>query len=240
MKKTALLLILSIMMVSCKQNSTAVNSQQEIVAGLLKKFPMLGKDMTLVRKISLDSISITLLRNDSKVYDEVLIFEKNGKCYAIPLFSNMYSDYWNFQNNDQPTLFPATNSTFDKEFSKLVTALNITPNEFDIIINELMFSVLHAENDLESKIGILKNNRYQTYRVDKYKIEEPDKCLKRRNKIFDQISKESSTGIRRFQYFLDKSNGRIYKIENESKNGDKVKIKIQTYRIDCYSYNLDL
>jgi len=106
--------------------------------------------------------------------------------------------------------------------------------------NELMFSVLHAENNLESKIDILKSNRYQTYRVDKYKIEEPDACLKRTNKIFGQIAKESTVNLRRFQYFLDKSNGRIYKIENDAKNSNEFKIKIETYRIDCYSSILDL
>jgi len=94
MKKVSLFVIFCFTIISCKQNiNSNVNSQQEIVARLLKKFPMLDKDLVLVRKIVLDSISISLLRNNNnKVYDEVLIFVKKGKHYAVPLFSNMYSD----------------------------------------------------------------------------------------------------------------------------------------------------
>ncbi|MEO8240504.1 MAG: hypothetical protein ABI576_20535 [Flavobacterium sp.] len=240
-KNIALILTLIILMVSCKEKKeSSFDTEKESISSVLTKFPMINKNLTLVKKIDLDSLSITLLRNnnDNKVYDEVLVFEKKNKFYTIPFFSNMYVDFWDFKNDTK--LFPKTNSTFDKEFSKLITVLNITPSEFDLIINELMVSVLHAEDIIETKSNSLKNNVYWTHRVDKYKIEESDDCIKRTNKIFDQISKESNVPLRRFQYFLDKKNGRIYKIENKAKNHNELKINTQVYRIDCYSYSLNI
>lgn len=240
MKNIVSILILIILMVSCQENNDrSFDSEKESVTDVLEKFPMINQNLTTVKKIDLDTLSITLLRNSKKkAYDEVVVFKKKNKFYAIPFFSNMYTDYWDFKNTTN--LFPKTNSTFDKEFSKLITNLNITPNEFDLVINELMFSVLHAESITLDKIDILKNNIYRTNRVDKYKIEDSDDCLKRTNEIFAQISKESNVPLRRFQYFFDKKNGRIYKIENKSKNYNELKINIETYRIDCYSYSLNI
>lgn len=239
--KIILAVIIVFITISCERKKESnANEEKTAVEGLLKKFPMLDKDFVLVRKAVLDSMSISLFRSRNEVYDELLIFEKKGKYYAMPFFSNMYSDYWNFQNDNQPRLFPSTNSSFNKEFSELIADLKITPAEFDLVINELMLSVLHAENNIEGKAGCLSNNSYRTYRVDKYKIEESDSCLKRTNEIFDQISKESNVNLRRFQYFFDKSNGRIYKIENEAKNNNELKIKIESYRVDCYSYKINI
>lgn len=239
-KNITLILTLIILTISCKESkNNDFSSENDIVSNLLKKFPTIEKNLILVRKVDFDSLSITLLQNkNKKAFDEVLVFEKNNKFYAIPFFSNMYTDYWDFKNTTN--LFPKTNSTFDKEFSKLITNLNITPNEFDLVINELMFSVLHAESITLDKIDILKNNIYRTNRVYKYKIEDSNECLKRTNKIFDQIAIDSNVLLKRFQYFFDKKNGRIYKIENKSKKLDELKISIQTYRIDCYLYDLNI
>ncbi len=227
-------------MISCKENKNlSFDSEKESITNLLEKFPMIDKNLTQVRKIDLDSLSITLLRNhNKKAYDEILVFEKKNKFYALPFFSNMYADYWDFQNDNQPNLFPKTNSTFEKEFSNLITTLNLTGSEFDLLIDELMFSTLHTENKLNDKLSILQNKTYFTQRVDKYKIEETDSCSKRTNIAFDHIVKDynSKDKMIRFQYFFDQKNGRIYKIENKSEKENDLKIVIKTYRMDCYMY----
>ena len=240
MKKIVSLLILITLIISCKKNKDhGFNSEKESINYVLQKFPMIDRNLVLVRKIDLDSSSITLLRNPNKrTYDEILVFEKRNKFYAIPFFSNMYADYWNFENDPQPKLFPKTNSTFEKEFSNLIKILNLTGVEFDMLINELMFSTLHTENKLNDKLSILQNKTYITQRVDKYKIEEIDSCSKRTNIAFTNILKDynSKKIMIRFQYFLDQKNGRIYKIENKGEKENDLKIIIKTYRIDCFMY----
>jgi len=240
MKKNISLLILIIFVVSCKDNKRlSFDSEKESIIAVLEKFPMIDKNLTSVRKIDLDSLSITLLRNpNKKTFDEILVFEKKNKFYAIPFFSNMYTDYWNFENDKQPNLFPTTSSTFEKELSGVITQLNLTGSEFDLLIEELMFSTLHAENKLHDKLSILQNKTFFTQRVDKYKIEQADLCNKRTNWVFQQIANDynSKDILIRFQYYLDQKNGRIYKIENKGTKGNEIKIVIKTYRIDCYMY----
>jgi hypothetical protein len=237
MKKIISLLILITFMISCKEHKNlSFDSEKESITSVLEKFPMIDKKLTSVRKITLDSLSITLLRNpNKKAFDEILVFEKKNKFYAIPFFSNMYADYWNFENDKQPNLFPKTNSTFEKEFSSVITALNL-------LIKELMFSILHAENKLNDKLSMLQNKTFFSVRVDKHKIEETDSCNKRTNIAFDQIAKDynSKSVIIRFQYYLDQQNGRIYKIENKGNKENELKIAIKTYRIDCYMYIYEL
>ena len=127
MKKIVSILILLNLIISCKENKDrGFDSEKESISFVLEKFPMINKNLTPVRKIDLDSLSITLLQTSNKrTYDEILVFEKKNKFYAIPFFSNMYADYWNFENDNQPKLFPKTNSTFEKEFSNLIKTLNL-------------------------------------------------------------------------------------------------------------------
>jgi len=238
MKSTILILILTISMISCKENKDqGCNSEKESITSVLKKFPMIDKNLTTVKKIDLDSLSIILLRNpNKKAYDEVLVFEKKNKFYAIPFFSNMYADYWDFENDNQPKLFPKTNSTFEKELSKLIVSLNLKPNEFGILFDELMSSTLNTEKDLQNKSYLFQNQVYLSHRVDKYKTEETDNCIRRNNLLFDQIVKNYNKNdlMIMFQYYFDRKNGRVYKIENKGKNFNEINFSFKTYRIDCY------
>lgn len=244
MKKIVLLLILLTLMISCKENKNlSFNSQKESVSFVLEKFPMIDKNLTAVRKIDLDSLSITLLQTSNKrIYDEVLVFEKRNKFYAIPFFSNMYADYWNFESDTQPKLFPKTNSTFEKEFLSLVKTLNLTGEEFNILYKELMFSILHTENNLNNKLSFFQNIIYYSSRVTKYKQEEADDCEKRTNIVYEQIYKDynSKKIMMGSEYFLDKRNGRVYRFENKAKNYNEIKFNIKTYRIDCYTYPMTM
>jgi hypothetical protein len=231
-------------MVSCKEkNDHTFDSEKESITYILEKFPIIDKNLSLVRKIDLDSLSITLLRNpNKKAYDEVLVFRKKDKFYAIPFFSNMYADYWNFENDSQPGLFPKTNSTFEKEFSNIVKVLNLSGPEFSLLYEELMFSILHTEKDLNNKIGVFQNTTYMTNRVDKFKSEETDSCRKRTDLLFKQISGDYKNKqiMIMFQYYWDRENGRVYKFENKAKNFNEIKFSFKTYRIDCYYQSMSM
>jgi hypothetical protein len=239
MKSIVSILILMILMVSCQENNDhSFDSEKESVTDVLEKFPMIDKNLKSVRKIDLDSLSITLLRNPNKrAYDEILVFEKKNRFYAIPFLSNMYSDYWNFQNDKQAKLFPKTNSTFEKELSDLIINLNLTGSEFGLFFDELMLSTLNTESDLYNKLSFFQNATYMSTRVDKYKTEESDSCKKRTNLLFNQMSKDyNNKQIKIFRYFWDKGNGRVYKFENTAKDFNEIKFNFKTYRIDCYVY----
>ncbi|ASK32553.1 hypothetical protein CEY12_21780 [Chryseobacterium sp. T16E-39] len=242
MKRITSILILLFTLISCrKENNLGFNSSEESTQSVLKKFPMIDKKLEKVRKLDLDSLSITLYKNPEKEdYDEILVFEKKQKFYSIPFFSNMYFDYWHFTNEPQPQLYPKTNTTFEKQMKTLVKELNLRPEEFQLIIKELMGNILNTETNLYLKPKIFENYIYSTYRVDKYKIDESDSCMIRTKKIFNHIMDESKKIPQYNQFFLDSENGRVYEFTNDSRKRGELKFKIKTYRIDCFSYILSI
>lgn len=242
MKNFLLLFFIVFFFFCCKkEDSLAFDTKEESVKYVLKRFPAISGDFKGIRTISTDSLSITLLRNKNKDdYDEVLVFKKNEKYYSIPFFSNMYFDFWEFQDENQNQLYQKTNSTFNKELKNVIIALNLTDEESILVINELFLSVLRSEINLNLKPMIFENYVYQTERVNKYKIEETEFCTERTKKIFEKIKNDSKEVIRYNQYYLDSTNGRIYEVINTSPQTRKISFEIKTYRIDCFSYPLNI
>lgn len=236
------MMITFLLLTSCnKENKFGFNSSEESIKSLLKTYPMISKRLEKVAKIDLDSLSVTLYKNPEKeVYDEVLVFEKNKKFYSIPFFSNMYFDYWNFTHEKQPQLYSKTNTTFEKQMKILVRELNLNPADFTVLTQAMMNNILNTETNLYLKPKIFENYIYSTYRVDKYKMEESDSCVKRTQSVFNHILKESQKTIRYNQFFLDSENGRVYEFINDSRKRGELKFRIKTYRIDCFSYKLNI
>ncbi|KMQ60968.1 hypothetical protein ACM40_14755 [Chryseobacterium sp. BLS98] len=242
MKRISLILILFSISISCnKENTSGFETSEASINSLLENFPMINKNLEKIKKIDLDSLSITLYENPEKEdYDEILVFEKNKRFYSIPFFSNMYFDYWNFTNTNTPQLHPKTNTTFEKQMNILVKELRLNPKEFQILTKALMNNVLNTETNLYLKPKIFENYVYLTYRVNKYKMEESDSCINRTKNIFNYILKESKKTSRYNEFFLDSENGRVYEFINNSKKRSQLKFKIKTYRIDCFSYPLNI
>ena len=243
MKNLVLLLFITVFINSCREGNSSLTTQQESINELYNRFPMIKGEFKEIRKVAVDSVSITLLRNKSVEkddYDEIIVFCKNKKFYSIPFFSNMYFDYWEFQNENQAQLYPKTNSTFNKELKNAFNKLNLSDDESIYTTNELFLSVIHSEINLYLKPNIFKNYIYSTERFDKYKIEESDSCVNRTKKIFDKISKDAKNTIRYNQYFLDSSNGRVYEMINTSAQEKPFSFKIKTYRIDCFADRLEI
>ncbi|WP_209390681.1 hypothetical protein [Chryseobacterium sp. RR2-3-20] len=234
--------IFLLFILSCeKQKNNGFDSEQKSIKFTLENFPMIDKNLEKMKEVNLDSISISLYKNPKKEdYDEVIVFRKNNRFYAIPFFSNMYFDYWNFDNEEQKQLYPETNSTFEEQIKKTVSELNLKPNEFGLIMKELMKSVLNAETNLDLKPKIFKNYIYSTFKVDKYKSEEIDSCTKRTEKIYNHILSETNKTIRYNQFYLDSENGRIYELINDGRKRGELKFRIKVHRIDCFTYRLSL
>ena len=209
MKNILIIIICFFTINSCKKNDkNYFSSQKQSIDSVLKKFPKIDKNLEKVREVNLDSLSISLFKNNGKQdYDEILVFRKNKKYYAIPFFSNMYFDYWEFKDEQQKQLYAKTKSTFETELKSTIKNLNLSSKEFYLLFSELMSSILHAETNLSTKPNIFKNFVYMTYRVDKYKIDDFEYCKKRNNKIFSKILNDSKKIIRYNEYFLDSENG---------------------------------
>src|SRR5690606_27623506 len=128
----------------------------------------------------------------------------------------------------------------EKQLKNVIAELNLDADEFDLLKNELMKSVLNTESNLYQKPKLLENYIYMTYRVDKYKIDESDSCSKRTQNIFNEIMNESKKTIQYNQFFLDSQNGRVYKFINENRKKGELRFRIKVYRIDCFSYPLNI
>src|SRR5690606_2805198 len=135
-------IIILFLIFSCKKSETKrFNSAEKSIEFMTHNFPMINKNLEKIKEINLDSLSISLYKNPKKEdYDEVLVFRKKGDYYAIPFFSNMYFDYWGFDNESQKQLYPKTNTTFEKQLKNVIAELNLDADEFDLLKNELMKS----------------------------------------------------------------------------------------------------
>ena len=240
--KNIIFLFLILSLYSChKENENGFNSAEKSIESMLEKFPMINKNLEKTREVNLDSLSIQLYKNpNNNVYDEILVFEKKKKFYAIPFFSNMYFDYWNFKNEEQKQLYPNAKTTFDKQLHFLIEKLDLTPKEFDLVFQELMSSVLHTETNLYLKPKLFENYVYLNLRVEKYKSEESEECIKRTTALFNKILDESKKTFIYNRYFLDSENGRVYEYINESRKRGELKFRIEVYRIECFGYILSM
>lgn len=240
--KNIILSLILIVFCSCqKENNNCFNSAEKSIESTLENFPMINNKLQKIREVNLDSLSIKLYRNPhNNVYDEIIVFEKKKKFYAIPFFSNMYFDYWNFKNETQKQLYPKTNSSFEKQLNLLIEKLELTPPEFDLLFQELMSSVLHTEINLYLKPKLFENYVYLTWRVDKYKTEESEECIKRTTALFDKILNDSKKTFQDNRYYLDSENGRVYEFINESRKRNEFKFRIEVYRIECFGSRLNM
>lgn len=237
MKFKFLIFLILFFICSCKNEKfkSVSENEQKSINSVLDRFKFIDKKMEKIKRVEFDSLAISLYRNVNKIdYDEILVFQKENKFYAIPFFSNMYYDFWNFKNEPEKSKFSNTGTTFEKELENSATALNLNANEKQQMFNQLITSVLNTEDMLEKKPKLFEDFVQYTPRKSKYKDEEGKNCIERTTKLYQQILEDRKNGIRP-TYILDKENGRAYKLHNESKNINEFILKIDTYRVDCYT-----
>ncbi|UFH30736.1 hypothetical protein LNP04_12200 [Chryseobacterium sp. C-71] len=76
MKNFILVFLIIFVIVACEEEkNNGFKTEEKSIEYVLKKFPMIDRDLMQVRQVNLDSLSITLFRNPQKNdYDESACF----------------------------------------------------------------------------------------------------------------------------------------------------------------------
>lgn len=184
----------------------------------------------------MDTLSISIYKTLDD-YNKVVVFRKDNQFQSVPLFYNVYFDYWEYQET-QPQTAPKTGTTFDKEIKSVFQNLKLSADEEYHMREGLMKSVLNTEifpNEKPQLFDIISNDELSFDNDGKMKLENEDSCLARNQKIYQYILNESRKTIRNKAFYLDREHNRVYEWVYDSG-----KIYIKVYRIGCFtSYILE-
>jgi hypothetical protein len=249
MKKACTFLFLLIAIYGCKRESDQIIVKNTI-SELKNKFPQLSENNfeRHIRTVKFGDKNIQIqlwgASNKVKNHSEIAVFlnDKN-ECYAVPLFSNKYRDYWNFEFDEPiPTLSPV-NTTFEKEILNAMNMLSFrdTLNTCNEVMGELLNGIIQASNvyEMSEEIILEPCKIYDNELLEEYK----DSCLIRVRQNYELIQK----GMKPFKNYhihnahYDRHNHRIYQVLYKEKYFSKnCDFSIKVYRQDCNSHMFDL
>lgn len=237
---------------SCKQTSSHQPNIEKAVADLTDKFSQLPKGKSkqidyykLVRSVKNGekNFEIQLRSSPNSLEDpqQIIIFiNPLGQCYGIPFFSNTYRDYWDFQFDHPISTVKRTNTTFARELMTALDSLHLndTIGTGSIVIDEMLFSLLHCVKVTESdstKLFVIHMN-------DNHDIpeESSDSGFARLRKNYKAISSEwhPEEFISNYNAYWDNDNHRIYQFNTKEKGRrKKLDLSIKVYRQD-YVFHL--
>lgn len=235
----------------CKQTYSQPNVEK-ILSNTISKFPQLPKGNSnfyrLVRSVTIGDNDIELqLRSTPDTLDDpqeiIIVINKAKQLYAIPLFSNTYHDYWNFQFDSLLSTVKLTNTTFEKELKTCLTKLNLcdTLGTAGRVINEMLVSLLQCQqvtdtDSLNLHSVALTNNYNLPY-------EDSDSCYKRLQENWREMKKafHPKDYIINYSAYWDKKNNRVYQFEYKNfSSKQKLDFTIKNYRLDCVYQMLNL
>jgi len=234
-------------LISCKPTTVEPNIERAIT-DLTNKFSQLPRGKSnqtdyykLVRTVIYEKniFQLQLYSTPDSIKDKqqiVILINSKGDYYAIPLFSNKYRDYWNFEFDKPIKEVKKTNTTFEKEFTQAINVLNLndTLNTGGKVLDELLVSLLNCQCVRETDEPIFKG-LWLTFNSE-IPDEISDSCLTRLQKNFIAIKEgiHPSKNYYNYNAYLDTRNNRIYQIVSQGKNRDKkLKPEIKTYRQCC-------
>ena len=242
------LFFLFIVLVSCNQvkKEGAFLTSNEAFENVLERFPSLvyshrdSVKFISERKISIenDSIQINLIKIEGdKDENQILIFKnKLNEYYAIPVFTTMHRDFWNFENDTILKKFPKVGSTFEKEYNSVFSKLKLKKNFYPF--HNLCFNeILKFEHISTTK----KLNEYRRYLFSNYysfiDTENETICTKRINANIDNILKL----WKKYDTDLYLGDGMFIMFDNlfeSNRTGEP--IKINCFRQDCNRHFMKL
>ena len=230
-------------------------TRKNVVTALIDKYPLLSNEgkttYQLNKTLTLNDkgiqIQLFLPKNvDYYEYFNQIIVLKNSiqEEYAIPIFSNNFRKYWNFENEPKSYHDKQFNSLFEKEFISAINKLNLNDSKrtsttiFLTILNNLLGAETITEYDGEKLDETIREmNSYEL------PAESDEDCLKRSQQNFKQILK----GMKKAEYsisynaHLDKTNYRIYQFDYDLYNHSKLeKLNMLVYRQDCVFHFIEL
>lgn len=235
------LFFLFIVLVSCNQvkKEDVFLTSNEAFENVLERFPSLvysHKDSVKFiseRKISIenDSIQINLIKIEGdKDENQILIFKnKFNEYYAIPVFTTMHRDYWNFENDTILNKFPKVGTTFEKEYNSIFIKLKLKKNFYsfhNLCFNEILkFEHISNTNKLNEYRRYLFSNYYSSIDIENESI-----CTKRINTNIDNVLKS----WKNYETDLYLGDGMFIMFDNLEKSVPKnTPIKIKCFRQDC-------
>jgi hypothetical protein len=221
---------------------------EKTISNALDKFPQLPKGQDrqsifyrLIRSVTIGDNSIELqLRSTPDTLDDpqkiIVVINEDKQLYAIPLFSNTYHDYWNFQFDSVLSSLKPTNTTFEKELKTCLTQLNLydTLGTAGKVINEMFFSLLQCQqvtdtDSLNLHSIALTNNYTLPY-------EDSDSCYKRLQENWREMKMafHPKDYIINYNAYWDKRNNRVYQFDFKNfSRKQKLEFTIKNYRLDC-------
>jgi hypothetical protein len=218
------------------------------IDNLTNRFPQLkitsnnqSIDYNLIRSISFGKpkLTIKLYSQPDKVDDRqeiILVTNSDFHSYAIPLFSNTYHDYWEFQFDKANQNARPINTTFEKELNNCLNTLHLndTIGTAGKVVNEILYSLLHCQDihlsDSSNFEVILMNSK------NSIPEEDSDSCYNRLKRNWESISKDMfpNKEIIYKHLYWDEANARIYQFDFKNfKRKQKNYFKLNTYRQDC-------
>lgn len=245
-------LLILITFFSCKPR-TAEPSIEKAISDLTNKFPQLPRGKSnqldfykLVRTViyGKNKFQLQLYSTPDSIEEQqqiIILINSKGDYYAIPLFSNKYRDYWNFEFEKPLEGVKRTNTTFEKEFTKAINVLNLndTIGTGARVLDETLISLLHCQSIRETDEPIFKSLDFTSNSDEP--TEDSDSCIARLHKNFTAIKEGIHPSKYYYNYnaYLDMRNRRIYQIVNQGKNrGKRLKPEIKTYRQNCNAASL--
>lgn len=236
---------------SCRQKDNQIDIDNAL-PNTTSKFMQLPKGQSdfyiLIRSITIGENGIELqLRSTPDTLDDpqkiIIVINKEKRLYVIPLFSNTYHDYWNFQFDSVLSSVKPTNTTFEKELKSCLTQLNLydTIGTAGKVINEMFVSLLQCQqvtdtDSLNLHSVALTNNYTLPY-------EDSDSCYKRLQENWREMKNafHPKEYIINYNAYWDKRNNRVYQFDFKSFNRkQKLEFTIKNYRLDCVYQMLNL
>ena len=236
---------------SCRQKDNQIDIDNAL-SNTTSKFPQLPKGQSdfykLIRSVTIGDNGVELqLRSTPDTLDDpqkiIIVINKAKQFYLIPLFSNTYHDYWDFQFDSLLSSVKPTNTTFEKELKACLTQLNLydTIGTAGKVINEMLISLLQCQqvtdtDSLNLHSVALTNNYTLSY-------EDSDSCYKRLQENWQEMKKafHPKDYIINYNAYWDKRNNRVYQFDFKNfSRKQKIEFTIKTYRLDCVYQMLNL
>jgi len=247
LKTSLLLLFIMTTLFSCQTKSTVPNIEKAI-SDLTAKFPQLPRGKKnqldfykLIRTVTYgkNDFQLKLFCTPDSIEEKqqiIILVNSKSDYYAIPLFSNKYRDYWNFELEKPIDGVKKTNTTFEQEITKAINTLNLndTLGTGAKVLDEMLISLLNCQSVRETDSKIFEAIWPTWYRDQP--VDDCDSCIKRQRTNFRSIIQRIHQTENYYNYnaYVDLRNDRIYQIVNQGKDrGRKLKPEIKTYRQNC-------
>jgi len=245
--KYLLILFVLITCTDCLQDASTKDKEDinKIVLKLRDKFPSFLMSSTsqkdcyrLVRDVynGRDNFDVKLYSSNDQVKNvpEILVISNQlGKQYAIPLFSNAFTDFWDFQYEKfQPTV--EIKNTFEKELLIALDSLHLNDSigTGTEVIRDIFYSALQCYPLVEcdfnlSELLVMADSSRQYWDCE-------DSCAFRFKKYYNEIKEFYSlpNKIHFAPVLKDNRRRKIYQLDFEFRRKiDSLDLKV--FRVDC-------